>query len=411
MNRAVPVAFRIWSLSARLVLVLALARYLSPAAVGLYGLISATSAYTVYVLGMDMYTYTTREILASSPARWRSQIMSHTAFLGCVSIVTLPLLITLFYGGVLPWSVVAWFYLITASEHVSLEIDRLLVALNDQFAASVVILVRQGMLPTIFIPIMALMPEFRNTTTLFSLWILFNLLAIAGGSIALLRDTRIETSAYVDWAWLRRGVAVAAPFLLSTLCLRIIFTVDRQIVATFSDLATLGAYTLYIAIAGGLTSLLAVAVHQFIYPALVKAAEVGDPVAYAKNVKSLWRQTVLIVCGSFIVAMLAHTWVGDFFDDPIYSKYAWLLPFAIGVIGIYNISLVPHYGLYSLRADKAIHMSTASAVIAFAGVSYGLIINHADPPAAVLAGILSASLTLLIIKTAAYRTERSRRFQ
>lgn len=403
-GRAAPIAFRMWAVSSRFILTFFLARYLEPADVGLYGLLAATSAYVVYILGMDLYTYTTREVIESGPIEWRKKIVSHATFLACVLVVVLPALTILFVVGLLPWRVIVWFYLIAVTEHLVLEIDRLLVAMSDQLAASFVILIRQAVLPTLYIPLLILVPQTRQVTTLFAGWVVFNAIAIALGVLLIAQRSPSTGCATADWSWVRRGLIVASPFLAGTLCLRLIFTADRQIVAALANLDVLGAYTLSASIAAGLTSVLAIGVHQFSYPLLVKAASQRDLVSFRHGVRSLWYQTAVVVGLAFIGVLIFHNWIASRFGQPIYVEYAWLMPAAVGCIGVYNLSLVPHYALYALHADRIILITTIIALAGFAGAIMALVQAGLNVVVSVLSGVLAASVLLLVAKYAAYRT-------
>ncbi|HWK21379.1 MAG TPA: oligosaccharide flippase family protein [Microbacteriaceae bacterium] len=401
--RTVPVVFRFWALASRFLLVFFLARYLPPAEVGLYGLVAATIAYVVYVLGMDMYTYTTREVIKSEPTGWRKHLASHSAFLGCVAVVVVPLLALLFALGLLPWQVAVWFFLIAVSEHVGMEIDRLLVSMSDQFGASLVILVRQAALPTVAIPLLILVPGLRHLELVFTGWFVFNAIAILLGVCLLLRRAPASGRISIDWAWIRRGIAVSIPFLIGTLCLRLLFTADRQVVALLENLDVLAAYTLAMSIASGVSSVLAVGVHQFVYPRLVRSASQRDGRSFQSGVRSLWGQTIIVAAGSLLVVLVTYEWIATWFGHEIYVEYGWLLPVAVAVVGVYNLSLVPHFALYALHADRSILVVTIGAVLAFVAVVPLSLATGATVVVGVITAVGAASLVLFGGKYWAYR--------
>jgi len=401
--RTVPVAFRLWALASRFLLVFFLAGFLPPAEVGLYGLVAAMVAYVVYLLGADMYTYTTREVIKSAPSSWRIKVTSHAAFLGCVSFIVLPALVLLFVTGLLPWEVAVWFYLIAITEHLGMELDRILVAMSDQLAASLVILVRQAALPTALIPLMIFLPATRHVEWLFIGWFCFNALAITLGVLLMLRRAPAPPRLVIEWRWVRHGVLVSIPFLIGTLCLRLIFTVDRQLVAVLADLDTLAVYTLAMSIAGGVSSVLAVGVHQFVYPQLVKSANERDQLTFRRDLRSLWVQTAIIAGTAFLGVLLLHNWIAGWFGHEIYVEYAWLLPIAVGVIAIYNLSLVPHYALYALHADRVILVTTVSALLGFAATISIALALGISAVLAVTIGVGAGSVILFGAKYLAYR--------
>lgn len=391
-----PITFRMYALGIRFVFVFALAYFLDPSSVGLYGLFASFIAYVVYALGIDLYTFTTREVIVADPIRRRRQIRSHFTMLALVACVVVPLMIFFFVTGALPWATLPWFILIAVSEHAGFEIDRLLVALGQQFAASLVILIRQAALPTIAIPLFIFDPGLRSLDLVLALWFTFNLLAVLVGIMLIARHTPIGESG-IDWSWIRKGVLVALPFLAGTLCLRLIFTADRQIVAVFDGLEVLAAYTLAITVANGMSSLLTVGLHQFMQPVLVKAAALGDRALFQATARSMWIQTSVVVAAGVVVASATHGWITGLLGKPVYQEWSWLIPLSVAALGVYNLSLIPHYELYALRADRQILRATVGALVVFA-VAVGVAISM-GVSAAVSATVAIALASLLLLAT------------
>jgi O-antigen/teichoic acid export membrane protein len=404
MRRGLPVAFRLYALGSRFVFVSVLARYLLPNDVGAYGLVTATVAYVVYALGMDMYTYTTREIIAAEPTLWRSYITSHFTFLALVACVVLPLALVIFAAGLLPWGLIGWFYLVLVTEHLGYEIDRLLVALARQMDASVVILIRQAMLPTVMVPLLALSTVGRNLDLVFALWAGFNAVAIVVGAVLIVRRTRVDGASFrIDWGWIRWGTRISLPFLIGTLCLRFMFTADRQLVGAVDGLDVLAAYTLAMTVANGMGSVLSVGVHQFAYPNLVKRFADGDHAGFAGGMRILWLQTAGIVVIVALVVFFAGGIITSVLHEPIYGEYWWLVPTAVLVLGLFNFSMVPHYGLYAMRADRSILLVTVLSAVIFAGVTALALGVGAEGVVAVLIGLAGASTWLLLAKSVAFQ--------
>ena len=121
-----------------------LAKFLEPADVGLYGLLSATVSYVLMALGFDFYAYVTRELIAADHRQWASMLRDQTVFYGLTYSALLPLCLLLFWLGFLPWKLAVWFFPLLALEHVAQELNRLLVAISEPLWASIVLFVRSG---------------------------------------------------------------------------------------------------------------------------------------------------------------------------------------------------------------------------------------------------------------------------
>ena len=68
--RLVSIVLRGMTLGSKFLLIFILARFLTPAELGLYGLLAATIGYALHLLGLDFYTYTTRELLKRPREEW-----------------------------------------------------------------------------------------------------------------------------------------------------------------------------------------------------------------------------------------------------------------------------------------------------------------------------------------------------
>jgi O-antigen/teichoic acid export membrane protein len=379
-----------------------MARFLSPADVGTYGLLAGTITYAVYVLGIDYYTYTTREIIRVDQTQWRSRVLNHSVLTGCVYAIALPLLLLVFTAGLLPWTLAAWFFALAIFEHLSTELNRLLVAMSQQFAASVVLFIRQGVAPIATVSIMFGIPAMRSLPTVLGVWISFDALGVLIGLIYVLRYTRNSVSVrfQVDWAWIKRGLPIAFRFLLGTLLLRAFTTVDRYLVDWGGTRELLGVYTFFIGATSAIGAVLSVTVFQFTYPRLVKAAMAKSDGEFKRGVRAMLLQTTVIVGLIDVVALALErpllAWIGQ----DIYQKHWWVLPIALAVATIQNLSYVPHYGLYALDGDRAIVGTTAVSVVLFLTVSIiWIALTGGQGLLAVLVGLLAAYAVMVIGKT------------
>ena len=68
--RVLNVFLRGMTLVSKFSLIFVLAKYLDAAELGLYGLVVATVTYSLYLVGLDFYSYSNREIIKSSASDW-----------------------------------------------------------------------------------------------------------------------------------------------------------------------------------------------------------------------------------------------------------------------------------------------------------------------------------------------------
>lgn len=366
-SRLAATGLRIWGLGVRFVFILILARFLAVDAVGMYGLVSAAVAYAVYVIGLDMYTYTTRELIGADHSRWARLLRTHFGFIGAMLVLVLPLSLLLFSAGLLPWSMAPWFMALALTESLGTELDRALIAMSEQFWASVAVFIRQGLMPTIAIPVLAIAPEARTIEFVLATWIVFNLLALAMGLVVTRRKTQSDfLGERVGWRWIVRGLRICIPLFFATLCLKAMFTFDKQLVNYFGGLELAGVYTLAMGLAAGLTNIVAVGIHQFSYPKLIKHAKDSDQAAFSGEMRALLWQTAAVSCLALLAAALLTRPVLSWIGKPEYVEYDWLVVAAVAAVSVYNLSLVPHFALYAHHQDRAIVLTTTLATVLWA---------------------------------------------
>lgn len=352
-------------MASRFVLIFAVAKFLTPAQVGLFGLMLATVSLSVLIIGADFYTYAQRELLKRPPELW-SFVIQHQAKAQCLLYILLvPAQAIVFIGGWMEWQYAGWFFLLLIFEHIAQELNRLLVAMHKQLIASWVLFVRMGSWVLVIIPLMHYYPSFRTLETLYLAWLIGGGLAIIIGCFAVVKSVPIWKSYSIDRKWLKQGFKVAGLFLIATICLKSLLTFDRYAVEAFSNLEHLGVYVFYIGIVMGVYNFLDPAVFSFLYPRMLEHYQVGNIQAYNKSFKELIWSTLIISVMLALFIWSTMPIVIDWLDKPIYSSELQTLDILICAGFIYAISMIPHYALYAMKRDRWIVAAHISALIIF----------------------------------------------
>lgn len=352
MSRVINLFLRVLTLLSKFLIVVFLARFLSPESVGLYGLFVVTISYTLYLLGFDFYTFSSRDILKHDQTIWGRLFKSQLVFFCLTYLIVLPLSLLLFFNGYLPFEYVFYFLLLLVLEHINQEFSRLLIVLSEQLYASIALFFRSGLWCLLVMTWMWLSPESRELHTVFVFW-------IGGGVLAALigvwRCYSLRVSGWrdsVDWSWIKRGLSVAIPLLISTLALRGIFTLDRYLFESLVSLEILGAYTLFMGLGNALMSFLDAGVFMYAYPKLIRLHKEQNYIEFSKEMKQLAVLTVgfcvVFAIGSSIVLPIILQWLGN----AVYVHNQNLFWSLLLVMTLYAVSMVPHYGLYARDKDK-----------------------------------------------------------
>ncbi|OQW88226.1 MAG: hypothetical protein BWK72_10335 [Rhodoferax ferrireducens] len=399
--RLTNIALRGMTLGSRFVLIFILAKLLEPAEVGLYGLLAATIAYVMMSLGFDFYSYATRELINTDRKNWLALLRDQGVFFGITYAVVLPLCCLIFWFGLLPWALMLWFFPLLVLEHIAQEFNRLLVAISEPLWASIVLFLRSGLWAIIASLWMWFFPDQRNLNFVFAAWLTGVLFASLLAASRLRGLDRVSLARAIDWAWIKRGVRVAAPFVLATLSLRAINTVDRYWIEALSGLEVLAAYVLFVGIANVILTFLDAAVFTFIYPALIAAAGKRDQVAFNTLMKRLTKQTVAITAGLSMLVIVLASPVLSWLNRPVYTQYFSLLYWIVLATSLLAISMIPHYGLYARHCDKPIIVShLASLPIFFISI---YLLSSILAESAVPAAMAITFLFLLLLKSMFFR--------
>lgn len=396
-TRVLNIALRAATLASRFLLIFFLARFLEPAQLGLYGLLTATIGYSLYLLGFDFYTFTTREILKRERSEWGGLLKDQGALSVVLYVVFIPLLSLIFIKGLLPWSLAGWFFVILVLEHLNQELSRLLIAISEQLLASVMLFLRQGTWAIAVTALMAAEPTTRSLHYVFGAWTVAGLIAVLAGAYRLAQIGIGGWHKKIDWNWISSGLKVSVPLLVATLALRGVFTLDRYWLQSLGGLEIVGAYVLFMGISGTLMAFLDAGVFSFSYPGLISAHQKQQPAVFRKNLRQLLIQTTILSGAFAIISPLLInpllTWLGN----PLYATQQHLYPWVLAIMVIYALGMVPHYALYAQGIDRPIIQSHIASLITFIAATW--VFSQYWPLLAVSLGLCSAFTLILAWKT------------
>jgi O-antigen/teichoic acid export membrane protein len=314
-------------------------------------------------------------------------------------VVLLPLALLIFVAGILPWAVAGWFYVLLVTEHAGKELNRLLIVAGRPVMATTAQFVQRGGW-ALAIPILMLTWEsLRTLDVVFAAWALSSFIAVAFSAWGL-RHLERGSARPVDWPWIRKGLKVAAVFLVGALFQRGVFTLDRYILEGAGGLDLVGVYTFFMGIAMAAIAFLDAGVFAFLYPRVVSAFNSGVTSEFTAEMRRLLVRTVLatgtLVAGA---AVLIHP-VLRLLDRPLYTENAGVFWILLGAVGIFALAMVPHFGLYAMGRDRTLLASRSVAFFAF--LATALVVSSANPLMGVGAGVLAGCGTLGLVNLGAY---------
>ena len=384
------ISLRGLTLASKFLLLMFLARLLPPSDLGIYGLVVVTISVSLYLLGLDFYTYNTREILAGDRSGYALKIRDQLVFHGATYAVVLPALLLVFVSGTLAWKYAGWFYILLVLEHLSQESYRLLITLSRSSVANLVLFLRAGIWVFAVAALGIFTPSVVSLNLVFGCWLVgvTASLVLAG---FVLRNLPWRSVLYkqINWPWIRRGVKISSRFFAASICLLGVQYADRYFLQHFHGAADVGIYTLFWQIANTIQIFVYTAIATVLFPKLVESFQKGDLAAYRLHMRRLVigvaGSILLVGMGIIIIIRPVLTIVGkEVYRDHL--QVGWIL---IAAIAILSLSYIPHLALYVRRRDRAIVTASGSALGA-ALVAHLILIPSLGPVGAAWGTLIAA---------------------
>jgi len=398
-KRIFNISLRGLTLISRFFFIFFLAKYLEPAVLGAYGIFTATVGYALYFVGLDFYVFTTREILKSSKEKWGGFLKDQAILSSWLYLVLIFALLFLVFTQNITIEQSVWFFFILIFEHLNQEISRLLVALHRQTVASVLLFIRQGIWAIAIVIIMMLYPSARNLDNVFILWLISGITAFIIGNVCLRNIGMGGWRSKTNYGWIKSGIKVSGLFLIATLALRGIQTVDRYWIQYLNGLDVVGAYVLFIGMASTLMTFLDAGVFSFSYPTLISLHNKGEKKEYNKTLYKMIIMTIgftfAFIIASILIMPYLLAWTGKVIYFQYLNVFYWLI-----VATLFNaFGMISHYALYAQGKDKPIIYSHLSSILIFIVITY--LLSKWTTVLAVPIGLTASFLYILVFKTSA----------
>jgi O-antigen/teichoic acid export membrane protein len=356
----INLGLRGFSMLAKFLLVIYIGKYLSVDDLGEYGLFVTTITIAIYFLGLDFYTYNTREILAKEKDKRLPLIRDQFIFHLVVYVVVLPLLLSVFAMGIIEIQYIIYFYLILVFEHLSQELYRLYTTLQKPIFANILLFLRTGLWVYAVIALWYLkVPNTQNLESIWYAWSVGSFISIIVGILYIKKEYNFkDLTQKIDWLWIKNGVKISIPFFIGTLAYKVIEFSDRYMIDYYMTKADVGIYTFFGGIANVVNIVVFTLVIMIYYPILVEQYQNNHIKEFSKNLKVFTIKTISLSIATALLIGLLISPVLNFIGKIEFQNnlnLLWLLLLANIVL---NISFVPHYVLYAKGKDIIIRNVT-----------------------------------------------------
>ena len=355
---------RIGGLGSKFLVVTLMSKYFNVDVFGNYGLITSIITILIFVLGLDFYNYSIRNILKTKEGKdvIDKVIVKFVFFIVIYFVFGFSgffIFNTIDY--IKPYVFLVIFLVIT--EHLSQEIYRLLIGFKKVLKANIILFFRTVSWTVVIIYDYI----YNNNITIekiFTLWLIANILTILYVLFTSIRNNYNSLlNASLNLSWVLNGLKISSVFFLATISLKSIEYANRFIVDYFIGEKLAGIFLFYSNISILITLYINTIVISFELPELIKSVKTPkiDSLLY-KFKKSLLLH--IFISSIFILIVIKPILIWQNKEE--FSQFFPLILFFIVGVGLMNFSLLYHFKLYIYHKDKPLLKSMLiSAILSF----------------------------------------------
>ncbi|CAI8753363.1 hypothetical protein DMX05_12710 [Pseudomonas soli] len=363
--RLLNIGIRGGTVLGRFMLIIFLAKFLPKSELGKFGVFVATVLLCVLLVSFEFNKYMYRELFAHGEDVRAKILNTHLKAVFCLYLFSVPLIYTVFHFGLISTDYIFHFYAVLFLVLVSLEMEALLVVLGNQLPASFIFCTQTSLWVFFAIPVLYLFPEYRSLEFVYSSWIMGATLSIVVALWFLRKNKVTISSRGMGGEWVRKGFKKCAIFLLSSLMLKLLLTIDRYTMEFHATPEMVGTYVFYVSVVMGVFNFLEPAVFSFVYPRLLRFHKEANHNGYEAAHKELIYSTVIgVALLSFALGYIVPQ-VIKLLGLHAYEHDLGSLWFVISAGAVYMLGFIPHYVLYSRGRFNWLSYANAAALGAF----------------------------------------------
>ncbi|MBK6850096.1 MAG: hypothetical protein IPG93_00385 [Burkholderiales bacterium] len=398
---AASVGMRSLLLAGKFLFIAALARYTTPATVGVYSISVAVATIFLYILGAEIHTYTARELVNSSDVNARSlHIQNHAKFLVFGFVSSVPFVwIVLFWFDIDQHLSLLAFAFVLLGELFCQEIGRYLLILSKPVAGNFLQLVRGAGWMPVAVWLISAASGVGAVNIVLWCWALGCIAATAFG-LWHLREYFVVQSCF-SLLWFFTAFKSARRYFLVVLLAQTQSYADRLIVQQQLGEHHVGLLAFFQSFASTAPGFVQAGVFSILMPRLLKAARDQDAVT-AVTVKRQMTQaafgvTAIISLGLWVGMPFLLNIIGRNEYAEMLAIFPWLLVGNFFLVA----SQIQHLQLYAYHCDRLL-MWISIAIVPL-GVLANIVLIRRFELAGVVAVFVGTSLLQYVVKMFAVR--------
>lgn len=351
--KLINLGLRLGGMGSKFLIIILMSKHLTDFDYGNFGLITTLVTILIYVLGIDFYNYSIRDILKESETKIDAfnKVSNTLLFYVLIYVFTCPVFYLIFSQVEFTAPYVLIIFLLGITEHFCQETYRLLIAFKKVLMANILLCVR-----TVSWVLIVLFKIYNNENIeleyLFRVWLLANSGVIVFLSIYELIYNYKEFKFFkLDINWIKKGLNTALLFFTGTILLKIIEYSNRFIIDSFLGKEAVGVFTFYSQIAILMTVYINTIVISFELPVLIESSKTNKVKGlYNKFKKGLKQHIVIVAIGIIVLIKPILIWQ----NKESFEVYMPILLLLLIGAAFMNYSLAEHFKLYIYNRDKKI---------------------------------------------------------
>ena len=353
LKKLLNAALRIAPVFLKFLVIILFAEVLSLADYGFFNLIVTSITIGIYLLGVDFYYFSNREIITHKS---KAQSLIISSLIVYVTIYVIFYIVSTFISpfDLAERGLLNTLILLIISEHFNQECYRILICLKKVYPANLIFFFRTSSW-TIIVGYLILFGELPDNPILSVLnyWLVSNFLAIVVTLLYASFKIKFYQNLFfsIDYGFVVKGLKLSLWVFLGTILLKATEYSARYITEIILDSEETAIFTYYSTIAIAMNMYINSVVTSFEYPKLVERVKTD---AFYKQL-SLFNFSLRVhIAFSGALILLLGFFVTRQLSEEQYLNYYMLLPIMVIGISLMNISLGDHFNLYANKKDKSI---------------------------------------------------------
>lgn len=328
-------------------------KYMNLEDLGLYGLIASGATLVPAFVGLGLNGPVSRHIVGTPVEEAMPLAFSRvmTTLLLVNGFSAIFLLGNFVLGNpISPWLAVS-IALVLSMESISADAHSLLIARHKAVLASVLLFIRSGSWPFVFIGLAYAYPSLRDMDVLmFFWWVSLVLVWAVLGLILLIKA--YGRYLRLNVGWIRKQIVKGVPFYIFDIGASGSQYIDRFLMSTFLGLEATGIYTFFFSMANTLNSLVYFGITQPFAPLLIGSAKQKN----RQKTEAVFKKMIVEVgawsLGLSVVIIALMPTLLDILNKPQLHQYEWILWVMIVAAVLRNVSDCFNTFLYAHHQDK-----------------------------------------------------------